>query len=64
MIKYSEDEIQRIFETADSNLNCNTAYPIFKGEFIPFRKEIDLFEDVRELSFYIHVPFCHQFCFC
>ena len=43
MIKYSEDEIQRIFETADSNLNCNTAYLIFKGEFKPFRKEIDLF---------------------
>ena len=65
MIKYSKDEIQRIFETADDNLNCNTAYPVFKGEFMPFRKEIDLFKDVRELSFYIHVPFCRQFCsFC
>ena len=59
------NEICRLFNVADKNLNCNTAYPVFKGAFMQFKKNIDLFENVHELSFYIHVPFCHQFCsFC
>ena len=59
------NDICRLFNAADRNLNCNTAYPVFKGEFRPFQNNIDLFESVHELSFYIHVPFCHQFCsFC
>lgn len=65
MIMSDYNEICRLFNAADNTLNCNTAYPVFKGEFMPFKKNIDLFENVHELSFYIHVPFCHQFCsFC
>ena len=59
------NSLRDLFNAADRNLNCNTAYPVYKREFIPFLKDTDLFENVHEFSLYIHVPFCRQFCsFC
>ena len=60
MGKYSIDNMKLIFESADCNLHCHIADPLYGGEFTPFQKKIDLFEDVHELSLYIHVPFLQQ----
>ena len=60
MGKYSMDDMKLIFESADSNLRCRFTDPLLGGEFTPFQKKIDLFEDVHELSLYIHVPFLQQ----
>jgi len=54
-----------IFRAADQNINCNTAYPIFKKAFKSFEADCDVMEGVTELSYYIHIPFCKQLChFC
>ena len=54
-----------IFRAADRNINCNTAYPIFKNSFKSFEADCDVMEGVTELSYYIHIPFCRQLCrFC
>ena len=60
MAKYSMDEMKLIFESADSNLHGHITDPLFEGEFAPSQKKIDLFEDVHELSLFIHVPFFQQ----
>ena len=57
--------INKLFNIADKNLKVNTAYPIFKPEFRQYISDEDIFKNVSELSFYIHVPFCKQLCkFC
>ncbi|MDO4189662.1 MAG: hypothetical protein Q4D29_11820 [Lachnospiraceae bacterium] len=57
--------IEKLFLAADKNLNCNTAYPIFKEEFKIYESDIDVMEGVTQLSYYIHIPFCKQLCkFC
>ena len=57
--------IDKLFETADRNLLCNTAYPYQKKLFEPYFSTEDLFAEVHDLSFYVHIPFCKQLCrFC
>lgn len=57
--------IDKLFDTADRNLLCNTAYPYQKKLFEPYFSKADLFAEVHELSFYLHIPFCKQLCrFC
>lgn len=59
------EKIEQLFRIADDNLKCNTAYPIFKLPFQKYESDQDIMEDVDELSFYIHIPFCKHLCkFC
>lgn len=60
------NEIDNCFAAAEKNLNVNTAYPVYKNLFQKYRKcDFDLFRHTTDISFYIHVPFCRQFCsFC
>ena len=56
---------ETIFETADKNLKCNTAYPVFKAPYKKFQSRLDIMSGIEDLSFYIHVPFCKTLCkFC
>lgn len=55
----------RVFEAADRNLRCNTAYPVYRDLFQAYESDLDILQGVEALSFYIHVPFCRQLCsFC
>ena len=58
-------DIEKYFEIADRNLNCNTAYPIFKEPYKQYMSDKDILKDVRSMCFYIHIPFCERICrFC
>lgn len=62
---YKVIDIERLFALADQNVLCNTAYPYQKTVFRKYISEEDLFRDTREMSFYVHVPFCRHLCsFC
>lgn len=57
--------IEEVFNIADKNLCCNTAYPVFKDEWKKYLSEQDIFADTHDISVYFHVPFCRQLCrFC
>lgn len=57
--------IEEVFDIADKNLCCNTAYPVFKDEWKKYLSEQDIFADTHDISVYFHVPFCRQLCrFC
>lgn len=58
-------EIKRLFSIADNTLLCNTAYPYEKSLFRKYQSNEDIMTGTKELSFYLHVPFCRQLCsFC
>ena len=59
------EQMDKLFLAADRNINCNTAYPVFKKEFLTYESDCDVLEGVTELSYYIHIPFCSHLCrFC
>ncbi len=56
---------ETIFTSADNNLKCNTAYPVYKDPYKKYQSDIDIMSGIEDLSFYIHVPFCKSLCrFC
>ena len=56
---------ESVFEAADRNLRCNTAYPVYRDLFRVYESDADILQGVEEMSFYVHVPFCRQLCsFC
>ncbi len=59
------ERVHEIFQAADRNLKCNTAYPVFKEGFRKFESDADVLSGVSGLSYYIHIPFCRHLCkFC
>lgn len=58
--------IKEYFDFAQNNYLCNTSYPLSKSNWEVYKNnDIDLFEDEKDLSFYIHIPFCKSLCaFC
>jgi oxygen-independent coproporphyrinogen-3 oxidase len=63
-----EDEVtmlEELFEKTSKDLLCNTSYPIKKEWFEQYRQSRDIMENVHEMSFYFHIPFCQSLCtFC
>ena len=59
------ERIEEIFRAADRNPRCNTAYPVFSGEYRRYQSAGDIMEGVTELGYYLHIPFCRHLCgFC
>lgn len=59
-------DISSIYNDRKEEPQWNTSYPISPSDWRPFRSDKELsFENERQLSFYIHIPFCKQLCrFC
>lgn len=59
-------ELERIFDERKDNPLYNTSYPIHPSDWNKYRVNAPLsFLAEKELSFYIHIPFCKQLCaFC
>jgi oxygen-independent coproporphyrinogen-3 oxidase len=60
------NSIEKIFSKRVLNSQFNTSYPINPNDWIKYRSSECLsFDEVNELSFYIHIPFCQELCdFC
>lgn len=58
--------MEEYFIKAQNNYLCNTSYPLNKENWSKYKiKKYDLFEDEKNLNFYIHIPFCRKLCaFC
>lgn len=58
--------IPKLFNKAKDNSLCNTSYPLNKESWKEYKSlNEDLFSNEKELSFYIHIPFCKSLClFC
>ncbi len=58
--------IKEYFKNAQANALCNTSYPLSVSNWEEYKNSsIDLFQDEKDLCFYIHVPFCKRLCaFC
>lgn len=58
--------IKEVFETRKNDPRWNTSYPLSPTDWAAYRVPSALpFATDRELSFYIHIPFCRQLCsFC
>lgn len=58
--------IKDYFNLAQNSYLCNTSYPLNKINWEKYQNnDIDLFDNERDLSFYIHIPFCKSLCsFC
>ena len=58
--------MEEYFVKAQNNYLCNTSYPLNKENWSKYKiKKYDLFEDEKNLNFYIHIPFCRKLCaFC
>ncbi|MBP8167641.1 MAG: radical SAM protein [Bacteroides sp.] len=58
--------INEVFELRKNDPKWNTSYPLSPDDWAKYRVHTPLgFEKDKELSFYIHVPFCKQLCsFC
>lgn len=58
--------IAELYESRKDNPRLNTSYPLHPEDWAKYRVEGPLpFNDEKQLSFYIHVPFCRQLCsFC
>lgn len=58
--------IEEVFETRKNDPRWNTSYPLSPTDWAAYRAPSALpFATDRELSFYIHIPFCRQLCsFC
>ena len=59
-------DIASIYNNRKEEPQWNTSYPITPSDWSPFRSDKELsFDNERQLSFYIHIPFCKQLCrFC
>ena len=58
--------IDKLFKCAINNSLCNTSYPLNKQSWLDYKcSNHDLFLNEKDLSFYIHIPFCKSLCsFC
>ena len=58
--------IKKYFKLAQKNYLCNTSYPLSVENWNNFKtRQFDLFKEEKNLSFYIHIPFCIKLCsFC
>ena len=58
--------MKEYFIKAQNNYLCNTSYPLNKENWSKYKIEnYDLFENEKNLNFYIHIPFCRKLCaFC
>lgn len=58
--------IEELYNSRKDNPIWNTSYPLSPEEWVSYRVRRSLpFNQERELSFYMHVPFCRQLCsFC
>ena len=61
-----QSNIHSLFESRKECTEWNTSYPLRIDDWTPYRVHGALsFNGVKELSFYIHIPFCKQICaFC
>lgn len=59
-------DIQAIYEKRKDNPVYNTSYPLSPADWARYRSDTPLsFADEKNLSFYIHIPFCKHLCsFC
>ncbi len=58
--------IAELYESRKDDSRLNTSYPLQPEDWAKYRVEGPLpFDDEKQLSFYIHIPFCKQLCsFC
>lgn len=58
--------LENLFNKAKDSSICNTSYPLNKESWKEYKSlNEDLFLNEKELSFYIHIPFCKSLCsFC
>lgn len=58
--------LEELFNKAKDSSICNTSYPLNKESWKEYKSlNEDLFSNEKELSFYIHIPFCKSLCsFC
>ena len=58
--------LEKLFNKAKDSSICNTSYPLNKESWKEYKSlNEDLFLNEKELSFYIHIPFCKSLCsFC
>lgn len=58
--------IEQIFESRKDDAQWNTSYPLSPDQWLAYRtcQPLD-FKEVRQLAFYVHIPFCKRLCsFC
>ena len=56
-------ETEELFETRKDISDYNTSYPLHPSDWSSWRTADRLsFDDVEDLSFYIHIPFCQSLC--
>lgn len=55
-----------LFKKAHKSYLCNTSYPLSKDNWNMYKDDnCELFNDEKQLCFYIHIPFCVKLCsFC
>lgn len=58
--------VEELYNSRKDNPIWNTSYPLSPEQWAPYRvDQALLFNQEKELSFYIHIPFCRQLCsFC
>lgn len=58
--------IEKIFNERIKDFKLNTSYPLHPADWTRYKVPRELpFEDGKQLSFYIHIPFCESICsFC
>lgn len=58
-------DYKEIFEQRKNDSRYNTSYPLSPSHWAQFRTQGQLAFPERDISFYIHIPFCEQLCtFC
>ena len=56
-------ETEVLFETRKELSDYNTSYPLHPSDWSSWKTSDRLsFDDVKDLSFYIHIPFCQSLC--
>ena len=56
-------ETEELFETRKDISDYNTSYPLHPSDWSSWRTSDRLsFDDIKDLSFYIHIPFCQSLC--
>jgi len=59
------EEIERIFESRKEDGRFNTSYPLHPDDWASYRVQGSLPFPDKELSLYVHIPFCKSLCsFC
>ncbi|MCR4853319.1 MAG: radical SAM protein [Prevotella sp.] len=56
-------ETEKLFETRKDICDYNTSYPLHPSDWSSWKTSDRLsFDDIEDLSFYIHIPFCQSLC--